>query len=139
VSFCWFRRSVGNKCEATSYLPHLISHHHVDSVSPATYNARSVDRSARATQPSEQSDGFGQRRYGYKQPIVPPAFRRSFHRLEIPEVSHVFGAQQHGILLVRIFTRHALSHSPTGTADGAVILVLTFGASTARFKDQFTS
>lgn len=48
------------------------------------------------------------------------------------------GAQQHGILFVRILTRHALSHHPTGTAEEAVILVLTFGASIALFKDQFT-
>jgi hypothetical protein len=38
--------------------------------------------SDRATRQSEQSDGFGPGRGGYKQPIVPPAFRRSLHRLD---------------------------------------------------------
>ncbi|KAH3983121.1 hypothetical protein HBI56_147650 [Parastagonospora nodorum] len=65
----------------------------------------------RATRLSEQSDAFGHGRCGYKLPIVPPAFRRSIHRLKLPEVSHTFGAQQHGRLFVPFF--HATCSDPS--------------------------
>jgi hypothetical protein len=94
--------------------------------------------SDRATRQSEQSDGFGRRRYGYKQPIVPPALRRWFHRLYTRGQLYL-GHRIMCILLIRISIRHALNERLSEPPAGLWTCYWLLTRPLFVFGNQFTS
>jgi hypothetical protein len=101
---------VAIKCETASQPAHFIVKLpcglYINTFPPRTQRRYGSDR---VTRQSEQSDGLGRGRTGYKQPIVwPPAFRRLTHRLDTRGQPPVRGTSSMCNLFVRFCMRHAL-------------------------------